>query len=131
MDDEKRTFTSVDEYVEAAPYDVESRLVEMRRIIRAALPGAKERISHGIPAYEQNGVVVTQFAGSAEHTSLSFFPTAGVFAAFSDELAAYRTTRSAIRFRVDEPLPAELIGAITRFRLAESTEFVARRTAGK
>jgi uncharacterized protein YdhG (YjbR/CyaY superfamily) len=129
-DGEKRTFSSVDEYVEAALYDVEPRLIEMRRVIRAALPDAEETISYNIPAYKQHGVVVVQFAGLTEHTSLNFFPTAGAFARFDAELAAYKTSKSSIRFPLDEPLPLDLIDAITRFRAEEAAEFAARKKSG-
>ncbi|MFI5425981.1 iron chaperone [Aeromicrobium sp. UC242_57] len=130
-EDDKRTFTTVDEFIEASTYDVEPRLVEMRRVIRAALPDADETISYNIPAYKQHGVVVVQFSGYTEHTSLNFFPTAGAFAAFDDELAAYKTSKSAIRFPLDEPLPVDLIGRIATFRLAEAEAFAARKKSGK
>jgi len=129
--DEKRTFTTVDEYIEAATYDVEPRLVETRRIIRAALPDAEETISYNIPAYKQHGVVVVQFAGHTEHTSLNFFPTAGAYARFAEELSAYKTSKSAIQFPLAEPLPVDLIDAIVRFRADEAAEFAARKQAGR
>ncbi len=126
-DREKKSFTSVDEYVDASLIDVEERLVETRRIIRAAVPDAEETISYNIPAYKSDGVVVVQFAGYTEHTSLNFFPTAGVYAAFNDELAAYKTSKSAIRFPLDEPLPVDLIDAIVRFRADEVADYVASK----
>jgi uncharacterized protein YdhG (YjbR/CyaY superfamily) len=129
--DDKQKFTSVDEYIEAAAYDVEPRLIETRRIIRAALPDAEETISYNIPAYQQDGLVVVQFAGHTEHTSLNFFPSAATFAHFSEELALYRTSKSAIQFPLAEPLPADLIDAITRFRAEEAATYARRKQAGK
>lgn len=126
-DREKQTYTTVDDYLAAATYDVEPRLAQMRDVIRAALPDAAEVISYNIPAYRQHGVIVVQFAGHGEHTSLNFFPTAGAFAQFDEQLAPYKTSKSAIRFPLDEPLPLDLIGAITRFRLDEAAEFAARK----
>ncbi|NRQ50977.1 iron chaperone [Aeromicrobium stalagmiti] len=128
---EKRTFTTVDEFIEAATYDVEPRLIEMRRVVREALPDAEETISYNIPAYRQHGVVVVQFSGYTEHTSLNFFPTAGAFAAFDEELRPYRTSKSAIRFPLDEPLPLELISRIATFRLEEAAAFAARKRSGR
>jgi uncharacterized protein YdhG (YjbR/CyaY superfamily) len=130
-DREKQTYATVDDYLAAATYDVEPRLAEMRRVIRGVLPDADETISYNIPAYKQHGVVVVQFAGYTEHTSLNFFPTAGAFAQFSDELAGYSTSKSAIRFPLDEPLPLELIEKIAAYRLNEATEFAARKKSGK
>jgi uncharacterized protein YdhG (YjbR/CyaY superfamily) len=126
-DREKQTYLTVDDYLAAATYDVEPRLTEMRRAIREALPDADETISHNIPSYRQHGVVVVQFAGQTEHTTLNFFPTAGAFARFVAELAPYKTTKSAIRFPLDDPLPVELIDRIARFRLAEAAEYSARK----
>lgn len=130
-DDEKTKFTSVDQYIEASLYDVEPRLVEMRRVIRAAAPASEETISYNIPAYTADGVVVVQFAGFTEHTSLNFFPTAGVFARFNAELEPYATSKSAIRFPLDEPLPVDLIDAIVRFRVDEAADYAARRQSGR
>jgi uncharacterized protein YdhG (YjbR/CyaY superfamily) len=129
-DGEKKHFATVDEYIEAAPYDVEPRLVEMRRVIRAALPDAEETISYNIPAYKQDGVVVVQFAGFTEHTSLSFFPTAATYAKFAEELAPYKTSKSAIRFPLAEPLPVDLIDEIARFRADEAAAYAQRKKAG-
>ncbi len=126
-DREKKSFTTVDEYIDASLIGVEERLVEMRRIIRAAAPNTEETISYNIPAYKSDGVVVVQFAGFTEHTSLTFFPTAGAFSKFSDEMAAYKTSKSAIRFPLDEPLPVDLIDAIVRFRVDEVADYVASK----
>lgn len=129
--DDNQKFTTVDEYIEAATYDVEPRLVETRRIIRAALPDAEETISYNIPAYKQDGIVVIQFAGHTEHTSLNFFPTAATFAHFAEELAPFRTSKSAIQLPLDEPLPVDLIEAIARFRADEAAAYAARKKAGR
>jgi uncharacterized protein YdhG (YjbR/CyaY superfamily) len=129
--DDKQKFSTVDEYIEAATYDVEPRLAETRRIIRAALPDAEETISYNIPAYKQDGVVVIQFAGYTEHTSLNFFPTAATFAHFAEALASYRTSKSAIQFPLAEPLPIDLIDAITRFRSEEAAAYAERKKAGR
>jgi len=130
-DREKQTYTTVDDYVAAATYDVEPRLAAMRRVVREALPDAEETISYNIPAYRQHGVVVVQFAGHTEHTSLNFFPTAGAFARFDAELAPYSTSKSAIRFPLDQELPLELIADIAAFRLGEAAEFAARKKSGR
>lgn len=126
-DREKQTYTTVDDYLSAATYDVEPRLIETRRVVREVLPDAEETISYNIPAYRQHGVIVVQFAGHTEHTSLNFFPTAGAFARFADELAPYKTSKSAVRFPLDEPLPVDLIAKITAFRLDEAAEYAARK----
>ncbi|MCL3818484.1 iron chaperone [Aeromicrobium wangtongii] len=129
-DREKQTYDTVDDYIAAATYEIEPRLQEMRSVIRAALPDAEEIITHNIPSYRQHGVVVVQFAGHDEHTSLSFFPAGAVRARFDAELQPYRIVKSSVRFPLDQPLPVGLIADIARFRLAEAQEFAARRRSG-
>ena len=131
MTDGKQHPNTVDDYLEASLYDIEDRLVEMRRLITAALPDAEEIISHDIPSYRVDGVIVVQFSGQDDHTSLNFFPTAATFARFADELATYSTSKSAIRFPLDEPLPVDLIEAVVMFRADEAAAFAARKKAGR
>ncbi|WP_159085834.1 iron chaperone [Aeromicrobium chenweiae] len=130
-DREKQTYTTVDDYIAAATYDLEPRLQEMRSVIRAALPDAEETISHNIPSYRQHGVDVVQLAGHGDHTSLNFFPTGAVFAKFDEELKPYRTAKTGVRFPLDEPLPIDLITAIARFRLDEAAQFAERKRSGR
>ena len=72
-----------------------------------------------------------QFAGYTEHTSLDFFPPAATFAQFAEELAPYRTSKSAIQFPIAEPLPVDLIDAIARFRADEAAAYAKRKHAGR
>jgi uncharacterized protein YdhG (YjbR/CyaY superfamily) len=45
-----RQAASVDEYIGSCPDDVQEILREIRRRVHAAVPGAVEVISYGIPA---------------------------------------------------------------------------------
>jgi len=130
MAEDKQKFTTVDAYVDAAAPAIGARLAQMRSIIRAALPAAQETISYNIPAYKSDGVLVVSFAGYTAHTSLSFYPTEAVYRQFADQLAPYRTTKSSIAFDLAEPLPAELVDAIVRFRADEAADYAARKRAG-
>ena len=129
--EENLKFENVDDYIAAALPEIEPRLVQMRDAIRSVLPDAEETISYNIPAYRQHRLVVIQFAGFTAHTSLTFYPTANAFAHFAEELAPYKTSKSAITFPLDEELPLELISAIAAYRLVEAEEFAARKKSGK
>jgi uncharacterized protein YdhG (YjbR/CyaY superfamily) len=129
-DREKQTYDTVEDYLAAASYTAEPRLLQMRAIIRDVLPHAEETMSHNLPSFYQHGVVVVQYAGLGEHTSLKFFPTAGVLGAFRSELAEFKTNKSGVRFSVEEPLPTELIKKIVAFRLDEAAKFAARKGSG-
>lgn len=72
-----------------------------------------------MPTYSQHGNLV-HFAALKHHIGL--YPTSSGVAAFERELARYKSTKGAVQFPLDEPLPLELIARITRFRVAENQE---------
>jgi uncharacterized protein YdhG (YjbR/CyaY superfamily) len=62
----------VDAYIATFDAPVRERLAEMRSVIRARIPKAKERMAYGIPTYSY-GENVVHFAGFKSH--IGFFPT--------------------------------------------------------
>jgi len=109
--------TSIDQYIQGFPGDVQSMLLEIRSAIRLAAPGAAEKISYQMPTFHLNGNLV-HFAAFAHH--IGFYPTARGIDAFRDELKQYKTSKGAIQFPLDQPLPLKLISKIVRFRVKES-----------
>jgi uncharacterized protein YdhG (YjbR/CyaY superfamily) len=99
----------VDTYIASAPETARQKLVELRKIIRAAAPQAEEVISYHMPYYKYHGQLVG-FAAYKDHVSL--------FGAFPDELrkelAPYKTGRGSVQFPFGKPLPAELITKIVK-----------------
>lgn len=111
------SFHSIDEYVATFPEDVQAVLQALRATIRAAAPDAEERISYQMPAFALNGILV-YFAAYRNH--IGFYPTSSGMQAFQSELAAYETSKGAVRFPIGEPLPMELIGRIVKHRVTEN-----------
>lgn len=106
---------SVDEYVSRIPEPSQSMLLKIRAVVRSTLPAeAAEVISYQMPAFKL-GKIVVWFAAFQSHCSL--FPTAAVMAQFTDELAAYKTSKGTVQFPLDKPLPVALIKKIVRARL--------------
>ena len=117
MKKQKSVPKTVDEYLAAVPEPARSTLQKTRAAIRsAAPPEATEGISYNMPVFKYKGVLVW-FAAFADHCSL--FPTAGVIAAFKNELKAYRTSKGTIQFPVNKPLPASLVKKMVKARLAQ------------
>lgn len=117
MKKQKSIPKTVDEYLAGVPEPARSTLQKTRAAIRtAAPPEATEGISYGMPVFKYKGVLVW-FAAFADHCSL--FPTAGVIAAFKNELKAYRTSKGTIQFPVNKPLPAALVKKMVKARLAQ------------
>ncbi len=115
----KRQYTSIDEYIDSFPADIQKKLKEMRKLIREAAPGAEERISYQMPAFFLNGVLV-YFAAHARH--IGFYPTSTGITVFKKELSGYVHSKGAVQFPLDDPLPRELIGKIVRHRIAETAK---------
>jgi uncharacterized protein YdhG (YjbR/CyaY superfamily) len=108
---------SVDEYIAAFPPEIQASLQAVRQAIREAAPQAEERISYGIPGYKLNGVLV-YFAAHKKH--LGFYPAGTAIKTFQAELSAYKTSKGAVQFPFDQPLPLDLIDKIARFRVSEN-----------
>lgn len=112
-------YTSVEEYLAAQPEEIRDQLEELRGIIKKAAPRATERISYNMPAYDLNGILV-YFAGYKGH--IGFYPTASGIKAFQEEIAKFESSKGAVRFPLDRPLPKTLITRIVKFRLKENLE---------
>jgi uncharacterized protein YdhG (YjbR/CyaY superfamily) len=112
-------FKSTDEYISAFPPGVQDILEKLRQVIRESAPGAAEAISYGMPTFKLNGNLV-HFAAFKSH--IGFYPTPSAIVAFKKELLAYETSKGAVRFPLDKPLPYGLIERIVKFRVNEVAE---------
>src|SRR5918993_77987 len=108
---------TIDEYISGFPEDVQKLLHEMREIIHKAAPKAEEAIRYAMPTFTHFGNLV-HFAGYKNH--IGFYPAPSGIETFKNELSIYKTSKGAIQFPIDKPLPAALITKIVKFRLKES-----------
>ena len=102
--------STVDDYIDTFPPDVQSVLRSLREVAREALPDAEETISYGIPAYRVDGTDVVYFAGWQRHVSL--YPIPVVSGALKKAVGPYRSGKGTLRFRLGEPLPMDLVETI-------------------
>jgi uncharacterized protein YdhG (YjbR/CyaY superfamily) len=114
----KTNFKSVDEYIAAQPEAVQGVLALVRSAICKAVPDAQEMMSYQMPTYKLEGSRLLYFAAWAQHYAL-YAATAGVLAAFKDELAPYEVEKGTIRFPLSGPVPVKLIERIAKFRAQE------------
>lgn len=117
--------TPVDTYINRFPPEVRSLLEELRETIRAAAPGATEKISYGIPTFAQNGNLV-HFAGYERH--IGFYPAASGIERFRKELDGFKSAKGSVQFPLDEPLPLDLVRRIVDFRVRENGERASGRS---
>jgi len=105
-------YDTIDEYIATFPADVQDVLQEIRRAIHAAVPGSGETISYGMPTITVDGSYLVAFAAWKKHIGLYPAPTGDVV--FEQEMAPYRAARATARFRLDQPIPYDLIARAAR-----------------
>lgn len=126
--DASNKFESVDEYNASFPDYIRKQLDEIRRIIADTVPDASQVISYNMPGFRQHKVLVW-YAGYKSH--IGFYPTPYPIEKFREELAGYKTSKGAIQFPVDQPLPEALIRTIVRFRMTQDAEEAALKKKKK
>jgi uncharacterized protein YdhG (YjbR/CyaY superfamily) len=119
MERKKLTYSTIDEYIDQFPTEIRHALTGLRNTIRAAAPDAQERISYQMPAFSQNGILV-YFAAFKNH--IGFYPTSSGIRAFKKALSGYETSKGAIRFPIDKPLPLGLIRTMVKYRVLENVQ---------
>lgn len=107
---------SIDKYISAFPQDIQVKLQEMRMIIKKAAVHAEEVISYSMPAFKLNKIIV-YFAGYKNH--IGFYPTSSAIREFQNEFSEYKSSKGAVQFPINKPLPKNLITKIVHFRMAE------------
>jgi len=128
MENQKRDFSSIDQYIATFPDHIQRILVEMRTTIKTAAPDAEEKISYQMPTFALKGINLVHFAALKNH--IGFYPTPSGIEAFKDETTAYKSTKGALQFPIDRPMPFELITKIVKYRVAENLK-KADEKAGK
>jgi uncharacterized protein YdhG (YjbR/CyaY superfamily) len=108
---------TIDEYLAPLSNEKRAALEKLRRLIKSAAPKAEECISYGIPAFRLDGRMLVAFGAAAKHCS--FYPGAYPVKTHKEELKVYDTSKGAIRFQVDNPLPATLVRKLVKTRIAE------------
>jgi uncharacterized protein YdhG (YjbR/CyaY superfamily) len=111
-------FTTIDEYIDSFPEEVQDVLQRVRRtILAAAPPGAGQTISYGIPTVTLDGRYLVYFAGWKHHVSV--YPVPGGDAAFEEVVAPYRAAKGTLRFPLREPMPYDVITRVVSALVAQ------------
>lgn len=108
---------NIDGYISSQPLEKREMLLKMRETIVRAAPEAVESISYGMPAWKFKGKPLVYFALKKNH--LGFYATPSANIAFSEELKDYRSSKGAIQFPFDKPVPYALIRKMVQFKLKE------------
>jgi uncharacterized protein YdhG (YjbR/CyaY superfamily) len=114
---EKGLFATVDEYIALQPVTHRAGLELLRKTIKKAAPGAEETISYQMPAYRLHGMLVFF---SATNTHYGFYPTSSPMVPFREKLKPYSTSKGAIRFPFDKPIPVKLVTEIVKWKVKDN-----------
>lgn len=105
----------VNEYIALAPKEAQATLKEIRKVIKAAVPGVEEGISWGIPFYRHNGLLAG-FSAFKKHASFGFCTILEKTERDPLEKKGFVTTRKIIQIRFDQKVPAAAIKKIVKTR---------------
>jgi uncharacterized protein YdhG (YjbR/CyaY superfamily) len=109
---------TIDDYLAGLSSENRAALEKVRRAIHAAVPGAEECISYGMPAFRLNGKLIAGFKASANHCS--FHPMSGdTVTTLKADLAGYETSKGTVKFSARAGLPATLVRKLVKARIAE------------
>lgn len=108
--------TTINAYLETVPKTHLAPLLSLRAWIQEEAPQATEAIAYGLPTFKLNGNLVHFGAGK---THIGFYPTPSAIEAFASSLSSYKTSKGAVQFPLDKPLPEALIRDMVRFRVKE------------
>ncbi len=110
-------YSTIDEYIQGFPEDVQSRLEKIRQTIKNAAPVAVEAISYRMPTFKLKGKNLVHFAAFKNH--IGFYPIPSGIEAFKEELSIYKQGKGSVQFPLEKPIPYDLIRRIVEFRVKE------------
>ena len=116
---DKKTYQTIDEYIEDQPETVQKALNVLRECILKAAPDASETFNYNIPAFTlvEGGKREQQImmAGYPNHVGLYPHPT--TMERFTEELAVFKTGKGSVQFPLDQPIPKTLVVKMVKYRL--------------
>lgn len=118
MESPNNSFKNTDEYISLFPKETQALLKQMRATIKEAAPDAEEAIKYQMPTFVLKGINLVHFAAFKNH--IGFYPVPTGIEKFKKELCVYKTSKGAVQFPLDRPLPLALIRKIVKFRVAEN-----------
>ena len=117
MSDTKKSPTTVEEYIQEFPKEVQEIIQKIRAIVKEEAPEVQEKISYGMPTFSYKGVLV-HFAAYKNH--IGFYPTPSGITEFEEQLKPYKHAKGSAKFPLSKPIPYDLIRQIVKVRLEEN-----------
>lgn len=93
---------NIDAYISQFPPEIQLILNQLRNLILQKTPEATEVINYQMPTFQYKGILL-YFAAYAKQ--IGFYPTPSAIVKFKKELSIYKTSKGAIQFPINQPLP--------------------------
>lgn len=103
---------TIDEYISIQEEDIQQILHKVRDTIHAAIPEAEERISWSMPTFWKKQNII-HFSAHKNH--LGVYPGSEAIEHFSEQLVEYKSSKGAVQFPYNKPIPYELIAEIAKW----------------
>ncbi|MFE6920895.1 iron chaperone [Nocardia sp. NPDC057663] len=100
-------------YLAELPADRRAALTRLRELCLAELAGFTEVMSHGMPAYERDGVGEIAYASQKQYISF-YLLRSDVRTAFADRLSAHDMGKGCLRFRNPAEIDFDLLRDLLR-----------------
>lgn len=118
MRSSKQKYQTMDDYIESFPKDIQKILEAVRKTIKESAPEAEEAISYQIPTFKLNGNLV-HFAAFKNH--IGVYPGSEAIKVFKKEFGFYKSSKGAVQFPIDKPMPLALIKKVVKYRVKEKS----------
>ena len=93
-------------------------LEKLCKHIKTIVPKAEECVSYGLAAFRLDGKPIAGLGATASHCA--YYPMSGsIVSTLKDDLKGYETSKGAIRFLAEKPLPVALVRKLLKARIAE------------
>lgn len=121
MDREETRSKKVDAYISTQPPETQRALEELRSYIWQAAPQVSELMNYNIPAFAlvEGGKRDQQIMIAGYPRHVGFYPHPVVIEAFADQLTEYKFAKGSIQFRLNAPIPKDLVIKMVKYRLAQ------------
>lgn len=104
----------IDDYIKKLPETAKEKICKLRTLTQKLYPQAQEAIKYGIPTFLINKKSLIHFAAYKKHVGV--YPGPEVIKSLKEELTDYPTSKGAIQFNMQKPLPLNLIKRILKER---------------
>ena len=105
----------IDEYIDKQQSPQKEILTKIRSVIKELIPDAEEKMSYGAPAFKRDGKTI-MYAAFTHHVGI--YPEPAVIQHFEAELSRYETAKGTIQFKLDAPIPYDLIKQIVMYKFS-------------